>query len=151
MPAITVGPWKVTSPAWAWNTSSVVMSLNPMSTQGPSPEQFAGRLLFLETSEEAPSPIAVERWLRSFGVCGLFDRLAGVLFGRPRDHSDAMRAELEQRVLAVVAGEFGAHDLPIVMDLDFGHTDPQHILPLGIEAELDVAAQRLYLLEAPLI
>lgn len=115
----------------------------------PELETFTGRLLFLETSEDVPPPLAIERWLRTFGVCGLFERLGGLLFGRPMHYSAEMRDELEQRVLGVVADEFGATDLPVVMDLDVGHTDPQHVLPLGIDAELDVAAGQLRLLEAP--
>jgi muramoyltetrapeptide carboxypeptidase LdcA involved in peptidoglycan recycling len=133
-----------------WGGSAEVLDFLRGTPWWPQPEAFTGTLLFLETSEEAPPPLIIERLLRTFGVCGLFDRLAGLLFGRPRDYSHAMRAELEQRVLGVVAGEFAANELPVVMDLDFGHTDPQHILPLGIKAELDVTAKELRLLEAPL-
>ena len=38
-------------------------------------------------------------------------------------------------------------DLPIVANLDFGHTDPQWVLPIGARAELDVDAGRLRLVE----
>jgi muramoyltetrapeptide carboxypeptidase LdcA involved in peptidoglycan recycling len=134
-----------------WGGSGEVLDFLRGTPWWPRPDQFTDRLLLLETSEEAPPPIAVERWLRTFGVCGLFDRLAGLLFGRALGYTSEMRIELEERVLAVVADEFGASNLPIVMDLDFGHTDPQLVLPLGIDAELDVGAQRLRLLEAPLV
>jgi muramoyltetrapeptide carboxypeptidase LdcA involved in peptidoglycan recycling len=36
---------------------------------------------------------------------------------------------------------------PIVANLDFGHTDPQWVLPLGIRAELDIDARALRLIE----
>jgi muramoyltetrapeptide carboxypeptidase LdcA involved in peptidoglycan recycling len=50
-------------------------------------------------------------------------------------------------VVRVVANEFGATELPIVTNLDFGHTDPQWILPLGIRAEIDTQAGTFRLLE----
>ena len=40
-------------------------------------------------------------------------------------------------ILATVGGQFGGHDVSIVTNMDFGHTDPQWILPLGVTAELD--------------
>ncbi len=38
-------------------------------------------------------------------------------------------------------------ELPIVSNRDFGHTDLQFILPLGVKAEIDGLAQRFKLLE----
>ncbi len=46
------------------------------------------------------------------------------------------------------AGQFGARDLAIVTNMDFGHTDPQWILPLGITAELDCNMRTFALTEA---
>ena len=34
-------------------------------------------------------------------------------------------------------GEFKNEELPIITNMDFGHTDPQWILPLGIKAEIN--------------
>lgn len=78
---------------------------------------------------------------------GVFDRASALLVGRARDYSDAEKAELDETVVGVVAGEFGATSLPIVTNLDFGHTDPQWILPLGVRAEVDVDTRRFRLLE----
>ncbi len=114
----------------------------------PAEEDWRGRLLFFEPSEEKPTPEQVTRILRSFGVMGVFDRVAGVLVGRPRDHDDAERTAFEAAITGVVADEFRQPDLPIVANLDFGHTDPQWVLPIGIEAELDVDAKVLRLTEA---
>jgi muramoyltetrapeptide carboxypeptidase LdcA involved in peptidoglycan recycling len=50
-------------------------------------------------------------------------------------------------VRSVVVDEFGAGDVVIVSNMDFGHTDPQWILPLGIPAELDPGAATFRLLE----
>ena len=113
----------------------------------PEPDFWRDRILFLETSEDKPTPETVGYWLRNYGVQGVFDRVSAVLVGRARDYSDAEKAELDAMVVRVVAGEFGATTIPIVTNLDFGHTDPQWILPLGVRAEIDVEARRFRLLE----
>lgn len=45
--------------------------------------------------------------------------------------------------------EYPAPDLNVVVNLDFGHTDPRHILPLGISLGLDPEAGALRYLESP--
>jgi muramoyltetrapeptide carboxypeptidase LdcA involved in peptidoglycan recycling len=106
-----------------------------------------GRVLFFETSEEAPPPRTVKRMLRSYGTAGVFDRVAAVLVGRPRDYPDDRKRALDEVVLEVIAGECGRTELPVVTNLDFGHTDPQWILPLGARLEVDCEARTLRLLE----
>jgi muramoyltetrapeptide carboxypeptidase LdcA involved in peptidoglycan recycling len=113
----------------------------------PVGDEWAGRLLFFEPSEEKPTSLQVERVVRSFGVMGIFDRVTGVLVGRARDHTDEERSALEMAIRSVIAEEFGRPDLPLVANLPFGHTDPQWVLPLGVRAELDVDAQTLRLIE----
>ena len=113
----------------------------------PDPDEWTGRLLLVEPSEEKPSPEQVTRILRSFGVAGVLDGIVGVLVGRARDHTRTEEAALEAAIRAVVGGEFGRADLPIVANLDFGHTDPQWVLPLGVRAEMDVDARSLRLVE----
>jgi muramoyltetrapeptide carboxypeptidase LdcA involved in peptidoglycan recycling len=113
----------------------------------PVGEEWTGRLLFCEPSEEIPTSTQVARILRAFGVTGVFDRIVGILVGRARDHSAEQKRGLEEAFRTVVGGEFGRTDLPIVANVDFGHTDPQWVLPIGVRAELDVDARTLRLVE----
>ena len=113
----------------------------------PAPSFWEGRLFFIETSEDAPMPETVSYWLRNYGMQGVFDRISGLLVGRARGYSDEVKARLDELVVRVVAEEFGRPDLPIVSNLDFGHTDPQWVLPLGVLAEVDADARTLRLLE----
>jgi len=78
---------------------------------------------------------------------GIFDQINALLFGRARDYSDSDKKRLESVILSVVAKEFNQTELPIVTNMDFGHTDPQFILPLGITAEVDCRNKRFRLLE----
>jgi muramoyltetrapeptide carboxypeptidase LdcA involved in peptidoglycan recycling len=113
----------------------------------PEPAAWDGRLFFIETSEDAPTPDTVSYWLRNYGMQGVFDRISGLLVGRARGYSDEDKARLDELVVRVVAGEFRRPDVPIVSNLDFGHTDPQWVLPLGVLAEIDADARSIRLLE----
>jgi muramoyltetrapeptide carboxypeptidase LdcA involved in peptidoglycan recycling len=110
---------------------------------------WQNKILFFETSEEKPTPNQVKYILRNYGSQGILDQITGLLFGRPRDYSDLEKKSLYENIISVVAIEFGRSDLPIVANLDFGHTDPQWIMPLGVKAEIDCQKHRLRLLESP--
>lgn len=50
--------------------------------------------------------------------------------------------------LVEVCSELGLASLPLITQMDFGHTDPMFTLPYGIEAELDCDRQQLRFTEA---
>lgn len=116
----------------------------------PSKEFWDGKILFLETSEEKPSVERVRRMLRNYGMQGIFHRIIGVLIGRAMYYTDAEKVELDAAVLNVICEEFENNEIPIITNMDFGHTDPQFILPLGVRAEIDCTRGRFRLLESPL-
>ena len=113
----------------------------------PTEDEWSGRLLIIEPSEEKPSPDQVTRILRSFGALGVFDRIAGLLVGRAMDHTAEEKQVLESAIRDAVAGELGRPDLPILANLDIGHSDPQWVIPIGVRAEVDLEARTLTLLE----
>ena len=103
-----------------------------------------GAILFLETSEEAPSPPAVDAYLTDLEQLGVFDAAAGLVFGRPYGYT-----EEDTRVLwDVVAARTEAAGLPVLANVELGHADPMVTLPLGVGAELD-AGNRSFRLTAP--
>ena len=118
----------------------------------PPVESWAGAVLFLETSEEAPSTRDVTRWLRSYGVQGILQRVSAILFGRPGGHqlSVADHQEYDNAVLNVVRDELGLAT-PIVAGMDFGHTDPFFVLPYGIRAQVDCDARRFSIVESAVL
>jgi len=113
----------------------------------PPAEHWDGAILFYETSEEAPSARQVLRWLRNFAAQGILQRLAGILLARPAGMDAAQRAAQHDAVLKAL-DESGLTDLPVLADLDFGHTDPILTLPYGASAEIDCAAATLRILDA---
>ena len=112
----------------------------------PSPEFFAGRILFLETSEEVPTPSQVGYWLRNYGAQGILSSISGLVIGRPRGYSPEMVAELDAVVLQQLR-EWGAMTIPVLAGADIGHIDPQWVIPHNVLAELDPARDSFRLLE----
>lgn len=121
----------------------------PVAPEGPDGKGFwDGRLLFLETSEEAPGPELVAGMLRGWGRDGILGRIAGLMVGRAARYDSTAKLALDSAIVGVIAHEFGRPDLPIMTNMDFGHTDPQFVLPQGIRARLDCDAKTLELTEA---
>ena len=113
----------------------------------PSESFFEGKILFFETSEDKPSVGNVKYMLRNYGSMGVLDQISGILFGRARSYTQREKADLEKVLVQVVAGEFGRADMPIVCNVDFGHTDPQLIMPLGVEITVNAATKQILINE----
>jgi len=47
----------------------------------PKPDFFKGKILFLETSEDKPSPEFVKYELRNWGMQGIFNQIKGIIIG----------------------------------------------------------------------
>jgi muramoyltetrapeptide carboxypeptidase LdcA involved in peptidoglycan recycling len=115
----------------------------------PALEAFDGAILFLETSEEGPPPATVARALRSYAAMNILPRLGGILFGRPGGGEPVADFDrYDEAIVKVVRDEEGLTELPIVTQMDFGHTDPMFILPYGIRARIDCEGQRFEIVEA---
>jgi muramoyltetrapeptide carboxypeptidase LdcA involved in peptidoglycan recycling len=113
--------------------------------------EYAGRILAIETSEEMPPAVEVYRILRNMGERGLLRQFGAVLVGRAKAWNIDRRTSAEQRAAYVhdqhdavlrALGEY-APDAVIVLDVDFGHTDPQVVLPIGGRMRVDAPARRI--------
>lgn len=96
-----------------------------------------GAVLALETSEEGPPPHAVTRLLRSLAAMGDLQRLAGLLFARPGGVDADQHLAYDEAITRVVHDEMGLDAVPVVTNLDFGHTDPMWTLPVGGRVRVD--------------
>ena len=101
----------------------------------PDAEDWKGRILLLETSEEKPSPAAYRQALEYLKATGVFEAVSGVLVGKPMDESYA--AEYRQLLTRVI----DRPELPIVCNLNVGHARPRCIVPFGVEATVDAQKQ----------
>lgn len=122
------------------------------TTVWPTEDAFRGAILFIETSEEGAPPHFVTRELRTLAAMGILQRLSGLLVGRPGGGVPVHRFdEYDRAVLEVVHDEAGLHDLAVVTQMDFGHTDPMFVLPYGVLARVDPAAQTFEILESGVV
>ena len=103
----------------------------------PTPEDWKGRILLLESSEEKPSPVKFRRALEYLKGAGVFDSVSGVLVGKPMDNTYAE----EYRELLVDVIE--RPDLPVVFNVNIGHAMPRCIIPFGVDAVVDVENQSI--------
>jgi len=111
----------------------------------PNREDWRGKILFLETSEEDMSCDMLTWILRNFAAQGIFDVIRGILVGKPARRS---KYELYKAVYRQVIGfEANRPDLPILYNVNFGHAEPIGILPIGLPCRLDADHKTLTLLE----
>ena len=103
----------------------------------PGPEDWKGRILLLESSEEKPSPAVYRRALKFLKAAGIFDVVSGVLAGKPMDETYA------EEYKALLVEVIGRPELPILFNLNIGHAMPRCILPFGVEATVDAERQTI--------
>ena len=107
----------------------------------PEKEDWKGRIILLETSEEKPTPEKYRESLEYLKARGVFDAVSGVLAGKPMDETYA--AEYKELLKEVIAKP----ELPIVFNINIGHAMPRCIMPFGVEATVDTGKQVIRFME----
>jgi muramoyltetrapeptide carboxypeptidase LdcA involved in peptidoglycan recycling len=156
-PVLPASPWTWHQPetvvrarTWGGNLEILewVLSSNRYVHE---PAAYAGCVLLLETSEEMPHPDEVFRILRNMGERGLLEQFPAALVARPKasfvlapkSPDERRRYRDDQR--AAVLRAFADYNpaAMLVFDIDFGHTDPQWVLPYGGPITVDGPARRI--------
>lgn len=119
----------------------------------PKDEDLNYTILFIETAEDIPDHWVTEYLLMGFGERGWFDKFQAVLVGRPKawefdkqkttQEKAAYRKQQRETVLKTVRQH--NKQIPVIQNLDFGHTDPQIALPMGNTATIDSTNQKITL------
>ncbi|PSP94119.1 LD-carboxypeptidase [Halobacteriales archaeon QH_8_68_33] len=117
----------------------------------PDPADLKGAVLGLETAETLPTADEVGGTLVCLGERGLLERFDAVLVGRvpgrshleepPKAEREAYRERIRERIVEWVARY--NPDAPVVLGLDWGHTDPVAPLPVGGEVTVDPQAESI--------
>jgi len=115
----------------------------------PELNTWDNAILFLETSEDQPPVEFFIYWLRNYAAMGILERLKGLILGRPGGHIEKNKIQCyDHALLKVIRDEYGLTNLPIITQMDFGHTDPMFTLPFGALAEIDCDQKRFSILES---
>lgn len=133
-----------------------VESLIVQSSTGkylPKDEDLEGAVLFIETAEDIPEHWIVEYLLTGFGERGWLNKFRAVLVGRPKawefdkqnnEEAKAKYAEEQRKTVVEVVRQYNP-SIPLVQNLDFGHTDPQIALPNGGKVRVVGSQKKIYI------
>ena len=100
----------------------------------PSDDVWEDTILFFETSEDKPLPTYVEYWLRNYGSQGILNKAKGIIWGKPYDNQ---YYEEYKKSIKKILLELNLTDIPVLYNMNFGHTAPMTVLPYGVLAEID--------------
>ena len=119
----------------------------------PADDDLTGTVLFLESAEDIPDPWIVEYLLTGMGERGWFNKFQAVLVGRPKAWEFNKQKTMQEKEIyrktqrEVVLKTIRQYNkqIPVIQNLDFGHTDPQIVLPMGQMAKIDSTNQKITL------
>lgn len=101
----------------------------------PKLEDWKGKILLLETSEEKTAPELFRKMINVLKDYGLFDVLTGVLVGKPQNET------YYDEYKSILLEELSDKNVSIVYNVNVGHATPRCIIPFGGEAEVNVKEQ----------
>ena len=97
----------------------------------PEAEDWKGRIILLESSEEKMPPEKYRKALEYLKDRGVFGAVSGVLVGKPMD--GAFEKEYKELLVEVIDDP----QLPVLCNINIGHALPHCIMPFGVDAEVD--------------
>ncbi|WP_105614556.1 S66 family peptidase [Vallitalea okinawensis] len=113
----------------------------------PTLDEWSNSILFIETSEDKPSPDFIKWTFRNLAAQGILNVINGIIVGKPQ--GEKYYEEYKSAINQVVANEEKLTNLPIFYNVNFGHAKPIGIIPYGITAELNCINKTITYLETP--
>ena len=115
----------------------------------PKTEEWKNKILFFENCEANMTPEILESLLRNLQAQGILENLSAIMVGKPtlNDHYE----DYKKSILKIVAEEAGLKDMPIIYNVNFGHSAPMGIIPYGAKCEIDADNKTITLLESVVV
>lgn len=101
----------------------------------PSLNEWENKILLLETSEERPKPELFRKMILKLQEYGIFDVISGLIIGKPQNE------EYYNEYKQIILDEIRNKNLPIVYNINIGHSTPRCIIPFGVNAKVDIERQ----------
>lgn len=141
-------PWRLLQWSWKaeWELLWWCLDTFPFmrwTSIWPDAEYRKWKILFFEFSEEQISESSCERILRTLWVQWVLQNLNWIIVGRAQDNKI-----YDKNIQKIVKWEFGLCELPIITNLDFGHTDPMFVIPYWAKMTLDCDEIRIFINES---
>ncbi|HXH93984.1 MAG TPA: LD-carboxypeptidase [Thermoanaerobaculia bacterium] len=124
---LKISPGKATGPLIGGNLTMIATLMGT-----PYQPDTTGAIVFLEDVHE--EPYRIDRMLTTLALGGMFDKAAGIVFGRCSDCGvKGPSLSLEE----ILRDRFGGLEVPVISGLSFGHIEQKLVLPIGARATLD--------------
>lgn len=144
----------VESPSWRWLRKGratgnlyggTIICVVRLQATNYAPASWKGNILFLESAmgDNMQLPYSVSQFrnnLVDLALSGMLHEIRGLVVGRGYKYDGLMQDELAgviEEVFDVIVGRNREEELPILMNVDFGHTSPLLTLPIGALVRLD--------------
>ena len=114
----------------------------------PSTNEWKNKILFLETSEDEVTPDYVKYYLRNLVAQGIIDKINGIIVGKPQN--EKYYEEYKEVYKNIIGIEANRPELPILYNVNIGHTAPMCIFPLGQKIKVDLNKKEIIFLEKPM-
>ncbi|MBF7123457.1 S66 family peptidase [Pediococcus pentosaceus] len=108
----------------------------------PEPEKWLGKILFIETSEEKPTPKEYRKLLETLDQFGIISKVSAIIVGKPQD--EIYFNEYQKILLEVTT----VYQTPIMFNLNFGHAYPRTVIPYNLEVTVDFDERTLTVQES---
>ena len=126
----------------------------------PNDHVWDGAILFLETSEVGTPVENFRKWITDYADRGILQRVNGIILGRPGDKilitdnqmtvnnetlplsktvPERHLTRYDRALYEVVHKACGLSHIPILTQMDFGHSAPVFVIPYGQKAEINCA------------
>lgn len=125
-------PWKVIRKGYAKSKivgGNLPTILNLIGTKWLPENLFKDKILFIEHVNYSFGEFAA--MLQSLYLRGIFDKIKGLIIGR------IANVNFSSISIANIINSLVKKDIPIIQDVDLGHTDPMITIPIGATAELN--------------
>lgn len=104
----------------------------------PDRNEWTGKIMFIETSENCMTPERLEEFLTVIKDRGILDVISGIIVGKPQNEVfyDEYKA-LYKSFLADYS------KLSVVYNMNFGHAYPRMVLPYGMPVKIDMTKKEI--------
>lgn len=109
-------------------------------------DDFADKILFVEDVPEFFTPKLFADFADCLGNIGALHKLKGLIIGKLCEYKPF--DEHKSALLEIVNNKYGLNSLPIMANMNFGHTSPVCILPYGAMAEIDFENRSFSIIES---
>ncbi|MDL2319435.1 LD-carboxypeptidase [Eubacteriales bacterium OttesenSCG-928-A19] len=111
----------------------------------PAAERWEGSILFIDGMLPYGSRSALLHMLRGLAACGVLSRIRGMVVSNPFAPEEE---EATKGAVLTALREEGLQELPVLYNVDFGHTAPMTTLPIGVQCEINCDARTFSIIES---